>query len=60
MLIKQSLITPAQLTYALKQQKLTHKKLGEILILMELISHADLEYALQEQFWRRSGFWFLQ
>jgi hypothetical protein len=59
-LIKRGLITPEQLDHALEQQRLTRKMLGEILVVKGLISNQDLKEALEEQYWRQSGFWFLQ
>ncbi len=59
-LLNRQLITPEQLKYALTQQVIQQRKLGEILIEMGLLSAEELENVLQEQYWRRNGFWFLK
>ncbi len=59
-LLNRQLITPDQLRYALTQQVIQQRKLGEILIQMGLLSPEELENVLQEQYWRRNGFWFLK
>ncbi|MGA1474794.1 MAG: hypothetical protein ACO4AI_06445 [Prochlorothrix sp.] len=41
------------------QHQNPHKRLGEILIEQGIISLENLEACIQEQHWRRNGFWFL-
>lgn len=48
-LIRQNLISQDSLSVALEQQRLTHKKLGEILVEYSYLSHLELEYYLKNQ-----------
>ena len=56
-LLNKKLLTPEQLDSLLPQQPETGKKLGELLREQQWISSEDLERALQEQYWRRNGYW---
>jgi murein DD-endopeptidase MepM/ murein hydrolase activator NlpD len=51
-LIQKGLITPADLTQALLEQRNTQTKLGEILVQQGLLTHQQLQAALNEQRWR--------
>ena len=59
-LIRKKLLTSNQLNSILTQQKKNHKKLGEFLLNLELISTEELEKALQEQYWRNNGYWVIE
>lgn len=52
LLVQKGLISPAELSQALAEQRHTHLKLGEILIQQGLISHQQLQQVLNEQRWR--------
>ncbi|HEY9641935.1 MAG TPA: hypothetical protein V6C57_15720 [Coleofasciculaceae cyanobacterium] len=56
-LIKNGLVSPAQLTAALSSQFLCRKKLGEVLMEQQLLSEDQLKDALREQLLRRRGHW---
>ncbi len=56
-LIRKNLISCQQLNAIVTQQRTTKKKLGELLLDLELISAEELEKALQEQYWRKNGYW---
>ena len=56
-LIRKKLLTSNQLNSILTQQNKTQKKLGEFLLDLGLISAEELKKALQEQYWRRNGYW---
>ncbi len=52
LLIQKGLITSADLTQALLEQRNTQVKLGEILVQRGLLTHKQLQMALDEQQWR--------
>ncbi|WP_316432953.1 hypothetical protein [Leptolyngbya sp. NK1-12] len=56
-LIRHRWISAAQLHTTLTQQPSSSKKLGELLLEKSLISENQLNQALQEQYWRRNGYW---
>jgi hypothetical protein len=56
-LIRHRWISAAQLQTILTQQNHASKKLGELLLEQSLISEGQLSEALQEQYWRRNGYW---
>lgn len=60
-LIHKRWISSAQLQTTLTQQhdcpKNSCKKIGELLLEQSLLSPAQLKQALQEQYWRRNGYW---
>ena len=56
-LLNKKLIAPAQLESVLIKQIQNHQKLGELLVEAELISEQQLAQLLQEQYWRRNGYW---
>lgn len=59
-LLQRQLISPEQLTMALVEQVAHPQPLGEILVHWNWITEKDLEDALQEQYLRHRGFWFIQ
>lgn len=56
-LVRQHLISSEQLNRILKKQKKTKKQLGKLLLDLKIISQNELETALQEQYWRKNGYW---
>ncbi len=56
-LLNKKLISPTQLESALIRQRRDEQKLGKLLIEAKLISDQQLAQSLQEQYWRRSGYW---
>ncbi|MEM1367321.1 MAG: hypothetical protein AAGG02_04735 [Cyanobacteria bacterium P01_H01_bin.15] len=57
-LLRKKLLTPDQLAHFLNfQQSGTRQPLGEMLVNAGLISPEQLNEALQEQHWRRQGYW---
>lgn len=56
-LIRRRIVSPQQIEQVLNQQLIHSQLLGELLIDFEVISREDLTAALQEQRWRREGFW---
>jgi hypothetical protein len=56
-LVQHGWVSQTQLESALETQFLKQKRLGEMLLEQCLISEADLHQALQEQYWRRNGYW---
>ncbi len=56
-LIRKKLISFQQLNSILTRQQKNKKKLGEFLLDLALISAEELEKALQEQYWRKQGYW---
>ncbi|NJO80717.1 MAG: hypothetical protein HC827_20925 [Cyanobacteria bacterium RM1_2_2] len=60
-LIRKRWISASQLQtsllHQLHQQPWCSQKLGELLIEQALLSEAQLKDALQEQYWRRQGYW---
>ncbi len=58
-LLKKKLISLDQLEQALNLQCLYSKKLGELLINKGWLQPHDLYQALQEQHWRKQGFWII-
>jgi len=55
MLMSYGLITQEDLDRALAYQKGTDKRLGQVLVELNLVSHADLAQVLEEQLSRREG-----
>lgn len=53
-------ISSAELEAMLDQQTQSGLKLGELLLHHSLISADQLAAALQEQYWRRNGYWVIQ
>lgn len=56
-LIRRRLMSPKQVEQILAEQQLHPKQMGELLIKHHLISTTDLTVALQEQQWRKNGYW---
>jgi hypothetical protein len=56
-LVRQQAISPNTLEQVIAAQSQWSRPLGEILIGQGLIDEAQLNIALQEQYWRRNGFW---
>jgi hypothetical protein len=56
-LLKKRWISPGQLEEALNIQSVKQCRLGELLIQKGAIMNEQLDFALQEQHWRRKGFW---
>jgi hypothetical protein len=56
-LIKKHHISPTLLEQALETQSRRSRPLGELLIGQGLIDAEQLSNALQEQYWRRLGYW---
>jgi hypothetical protein len=56
-LLNKKLISPAQLESVLCQQRQCRQKLGELLVEAKLISDQQLAQLLQEQYWRKNGYW---
>lgn len=48
-LIKQGLLKPEQLSYALEEQQKKGGKLGEVLVVMEFVTDQDIASALSKQ-----------
>lgn len=57
LLLKQNLISAAQLQATLMNQAICGMRLGDLLLEAKLISPEQLERALQEQAIRRKGHW---
>jgi hypothetical protein len=55
MLVNYGLISEDGLKQALAKQHGTNQRLGEILVELELVTHADLAQVLEEQLSRREG-----
>lgn len=56
-LVKKHLITSNVLAEVVQTQRQWSRPLGEILIGQGLIDEEQLMIALQEQHWRKQGFW---
>ncbi len=56
-LLKRRWISPIDLENAIDLQTSHRQKLGELLIGRGVIANDQLEQALQEQYWRKNGFW---
>lgn len=56
-LIQKRWISTVQLQVALLHQTHCSKKLGELLIEQASLTETQLKAALQEQYWRRNGYW---
>ncbi len=56
-LVKNHHIAPMDLEQAIARQGKSHRLLGEFLMHQGLIDDVQLKTALQEQYWRRQGFW---
>ena len=59
-LLNRQLISAEHLTMALVEQVSSHQPLGKILVEWGWIQPEDLEDALQEQYLRHKGLWFIQ
>jgi hypothetical protein len=59
-LLRKQLIAESSLEILLKYPSSDRQPLGERLLAEGLISKQQLNEALQEQFWRRNGFWLLK
>ncbi|MEG3438379.1 hypothetical protein V0288_14710 [Pannus brasiliensis CCIBt3594] len=59
-LVKNHAISSEQLAEGIRLQESQSKRLGEILIERGLVPEEEIESALQEQYWRRNGFWVLE
>lgn len=56
-LIQKRWVSAAQLQAALLHQTHCSQKLGELLIEQAILTETQLKAALQEQYWRRHGYW---
>lgn len=56
-LVRKKLISQAQLDQDLNLVDVTGKRLGELLLDKGEISDSQLKDALNEQYWRKNGFW---
>lgn len=56
-LIQKRWISAAQLQAALLHQTHCPQQLGELLIEQAILTDIQLKAALQEQYWRRHGYW---
>lgn len=59
-LLKNHAISLQQLEEGIRLQASQSKKLGEILIEKGLVREEQVQNALQEQYWRRNGFWVIK
>ncbi|MBD2463737.1 hypothetical protein H6G89_22305 [Oscillatoria sp. FACHB-1407] len=60
MLVNKNLISEDQLNTALNNQPTSSQQIGELLTEQQLISEQQLQQALQEQYWRRNGYWIIE
>ncbi|BBC26850.1 hypothetical protein [Pseudanabaena sp. ABRG5-3] len=58
-LVRKKLISQAQLDQDLNLVDVTGKRLGELLLDKGEISDSQLKDALNEQYWRKNGFWII-
>lgn len=58
-LLRKRLVSPQQLEQVLAVQPFHSKKLGELLLELEILSAEELASSLQEQSWRKNGFWII-
>ena len=58
-LLRKKLLSGQQLSKLLIEQQSASRKLGELLLEHGIISEADLAIVLQEQQWRKDGFWII-
>lgn len=56
-LLRKKLLSGQLLAKLLTEQQCGSRKLGELLLEKGIISETDLVTGLQEQGWRREGFW---
>ena len=56
-LVEQKIITLAKINTIIRLQKYKNKKIGEILVDLNMVSKKQIELALMEQYWRRKGLW---
>lgn len=56
-LLRKKLLSGQQLAKLLTEQQSASRKLGELLLEQGIISETDLVTGLQEQRWRKEGFW---
>ncbi len=56
-LIQKNWIRVSELEQIVEQQKNERKRLGELLLDADSITVAQLNNALQEQYWRKNGYW---
>ncbi len=56
-LVEQKVITLAKINTIIRLQKYKNKKIGEILVDLNMVSKKQIELALIEQYWRRKGLW---
>jgi hypothetical protein len=56
-LLNKKLVSPTQLEAVLCQQRQGRQKLGRLLVEAKLISDQQLAQLLQEQYWRKNGYW---
>ena len=56
-LIYKKWISYQQLDYILIKQQENQQKIGKLLLESDLISAAQLQKALREQYWRKNGYW---
>lgn len=59
-LLRKKLLSSQQLSNLLTEQQSKSRKLGELLIERGIVSETDLIAGLQEQKWRREGFWIIE
>jgi hypothetical protein len=56
-LVRKHIISSDTLEYVIATQPQRSQPLGEILLEQGEIDHEQLNRALQEQYWRRRGYW---
>jgi hypothetical protein len=56
-LVNHRAITPEQLQEAIALKEKESKRIGDILIERGIVSEEKLKIALQEQYWRKNGYW---
>lgn len=59
-LLRRKTISPEQLEQILAEQHENPKHLGTLLLEHTLISQSELTSSLQEQYWRRNGYWVIE
>lgn len=56
-LVGQKVISFAKVNEIIRLQKYTKKRVGELLIELNIVSEKHIQIALMEQYWRRKGLW---
>jgi len=56
-LVRKKLVSSEQLDYLLAVQNFVSQPLGELLVNEGLVTREQVQHALDEQYWRKKGFW---